>query len=502
MSYRALERHFQRLGHLQHAAAILQWDEAVIMPPASGDRRADTMAALQVMIHEQLVAPALPELLARAEAEGLTGGLSTLEAANVREIRRAVRRAQGISAELVEHCSAAQSRCEQAWRTQRQSNDFAGFLPLLREVVALRREAAAQLGATLGLSPYDALLDEYEPGLRTAALDQVFGNLRAFLPELTEQVLARQADEVVHVPRGPFPIPAQRALGEKMMRAIGFDATRGRLDVSHHPFCGGVPSDVRITTRYKEHDFTSALMGVLHETGHAKYEQGLPSAWTLQPVGSARGMAMHEAQSLCSEMQVSRSREFLEFLVPHVHEAFPEAVRAQPEAFTVDNLYRFFTRVERGKIRVDADEVTYPSHILVRYDLERQLIDGSMRVEDVPEAWDAGMQTLLSLPTGNDYRDGCMQDVHWPSGAFGYFPTYTLGAMTAAQLFQAAVRRVPTIPAQIAEGSFGALNDFLRAGVWSQGSALPSDELMVHATGETLDARYFEAHLRRRYLSA
>ncbi|MDB4976216.1 MAG: thermostable carboxypeptidase 1, partial [Myxococcaceae bacterium] len=384
MSYIELERHFRRLGHLQHAAAILSWDEAVIMPPASGAKRAETMGTLQVMLHEQQTDARLPAWIASAEAQALRAELSPVQAANVREIRRVVRRAQGISSELVERCTEAQLRCEQAWRSQRANNDFAGFAPLLHEVVTLRREAAAQLGEALGLSPYDALLDEYEPGQKADSLDRVFASLRSFLPALTDEVLARQAGETVHVPRGPFPIAAQRALGEAMMRAVGFDAERGRLDVSHHPFCGGVPSDVRITTRYKEHDFTGALMGVLHETGHAKYEQGLPSEWTLQPVGAARGMAMHEGQSLCSEMQVSRSREFLEFLLPHVHAAFPEAVRVQPEAYTVENLYRFFTRVERSKIRVDADEVTYPSHILVRYELERQLIAGSIQVRDLP----------------------------------------------------------------------------------------------------------------------
>ena len=501
MSYSALERHFQRLGHLQHATAILGWDEAVMMPPAAGARRAETMGELQVMMHEQLTAPALPELVARAEEEALGGQLSRAQIANVREIRRVVRRASGLNSELVARMAEAQLRCEQAWRVQRKNNDFAGFAPLLAEVLTLKREAAAQLGAALHLPPYDALLDEYEPAAKAATLDVVFAQLRSFLPSLTEEVLAHQAGQSVIVPRGPFPIPAQRALGEAMMQAIGFDAAHGRLDVSHHPFCGGVPSDVRITTRYKEQDFTSALMGVLHETGHAKYEQGLPKEWGLQPVGAARGMAMHEGQSLCSEMQVSRSREFLEFLVPHVHATFPEAVRAQPEAFTVDNLYRFFTRVERGKIRVDADEVTYPSHVLLRYELERKLIAGSMQVRDLPEAWDAGMRELLQLPIGDDHRDGCMQDVHWPSGAFGYFPTYTLGAMTAAQLFQAAVRAEPQIPEDIRQGTFSRLNAFLARTVWSRGSILSGEELMREATGEPLNPSFFEAHLRKRYLA-
>jgi carboxypeptidase Taq len=497
MSYGALEQHFRRLGHLQHAAAILGWDEAVIMPPAAGPKRAEAMATLQVFIHEQLTEPRLADWLAKAAAEA---GLTEFQSANVREIQRLVRRAQAVSPALVERSANAQLRSEQAWRRMRADNDFAGFAPLLAEVVALKRELAAQLGAALALLPYDALMDEWEPGLKAESLDLVFANVRTFLPSLIDEVIEHQRGEQVIVPRGPFSVAAQRALGERMMQAVGFDPNHGRLDVSHHPFCGGVPSDVRITTRYDERDFTSALMGVLHETGHAKYEQGLPVEWMMQPVGAARGMAMHEGQSLCSEMQVSRSRAFLEFLVPHVARAFPDAVRAQPEAFTVDNLYRFFTRVERSKIRVDADEVTYPCHILVRYGIERALIDGSLSVAQIPEAWDAGMRELLALSTGDDYRDGCMQDVHWPSGAFGYFPTYTLGAMTAAQLFQAALRQLPDLPVQIARGEFAPLNSFLRDAIWSQASLHDGDTLLRRATGEALDARHFEAHLRMRYL--
>jgi carboxypeptidase Taq len=500
MSYRALEQHFRRLSHLQHAAAIMQWDEAVMMPRGSGPKRAEAMATLQVLIHEQLTDERLLDWVERAREEASASKLDEAERANVREIERVVRRAQCLPGKLVEQLAEAQLRSEQAWRSKRKENDFAGFAPLLSQVVVLKREAAARLGDALGLSPYDALLDEFEPGCRAAQLDVVFARLREVLPGLIDEVLARQAKQTVHVPRGPFTVAAQRALGESMMRAIGFDMERGRLDVSHHPFCGGVPSDVRMTTRYDEQDFTSALMGVLHETGHAKYEQGLPSEWDSQPVGAARGMSMHEGQSLLSEMQVSRSREFIEFLTPHVQAAFPEAVREQPEAFTVENLYRLFTRVERGKIRVDADELTYPCHVIVRYDIERKLMAGALHVEDIPSAWDAGMRELLHISTAGDDRDGCMQDVHWPSGAFGYFPTYTLGAMTAAQLFAAAKRERPALPDEIGRGDFGGLNAFLRERVWSQGSILPIDELLTRASGEPLDPSHFEAHLRRRYL--
>jgi carboxypeptidase Taq len=320
------------------------------------------------------------------------------------------------------------------------------------------------------------------------------------LPSFIERVVERQQRDVVIAPRGPFPVEAQRALGLRLMKQVGFDFERGRLDTSHHPFCGGVPQDVRITTRYDATDFQKSLMGVLHETGHAKYEQNLPRSWLQQPVGAARGMSIHESQSLFLEMQVCRSHAFLVFAAPHLREAFADAARAEPAAFSVDNLARLATRVRRSYIRVDADEATYPCHVVLRFELEKALIDGSLRAEDVPDAWDAAMRELLGLSTGSNHRDGCMQDVHWPAGLFGYFPTYTLGALTAAQLFRAARDTISDLEAHIASGDFSALDAFMRERVWSQGSRLSTGELIRGATGKPLDTAAFEAHLAERYL--
>jgi carboxypeptidase Taq len=499
MSYQALEQHFRRIGHLQHLGAILQWDEAVMMPPGSGDERAEATATLQVVLHELLTDARLGDQVALAQQGERS--LDEDQRANLREICRLVERANALDNSLVERAARAQLRCEQAWRSLRAENDFATFAPLLAEVVTIKRESAAALSAKLGIPAYDALLDEFESGLRTSALDRVFAQLKGFLPGLIEQVIEHQRSQHVLPLEGPFPIPAQRALVEGLMRSIGFDTARGRLDVSHHPFCGGAPSDVRITTRYDEGNFTQSLLGVLHESGHAKYEQGLPMRLSGQPAGAARGMAMHEGQSLLSEMQVSRGRPFLRFLAPRLAVAFPEAVRKHPAAYEAENLYRLFTRVKRSKIRVDADEVTYPVHIMLRYDIERALIAGEIEVRHMPEVWDQGMRAMLSISTAGDDRNGCMQDVHWPSGAFGYFPTYTLGALTAAQLFAACKRTLPTLEADIETGHFDPLNAFLREHIWSRASLLSGDELMQRATGESLNPSYFEAHLRARYLA-
>jgi carboxypeptidase Taq len=500
MSFSQLEAQFRRIAHLEHVSAILAWDEAVMMPEAAGHARADAMSALGVVVHEHLTAPQLNDWLAEAEHEGSSGKLGPAQRANLREMKRRLRRASALPSKLVEASARAQLRCEQAWRKQRANNDWDGFAPLLSEVVKLKREAAAALGQALQTQPYDALLDEFEPYASSADIDRWFAELRGFLPGLIDRVIEHQRGQSFEVPEGPFPQAAQEALGRKLMEVVGFDMQRGRLDMSHHPFCGGVPTDVRVTTRYEEHDFSSGLLGILHETGHAKYEQGRPLAYLDQPVGQARGMSMHEGNSLLQEMQISRGREFLRFAAPHIAQAFPEAVRAQPAAYTPENLARVFTRVARSKIRVGADEVTYPCHILLRYDLERDLISGKLEVADIPEAWDAGMRELLQLSTKDDYRDGCMQDVHWPAGAFGYFPTYTLGAMTAAQLYAAAVRVHPAIPNQIEQGNFTMINAWLKDSIWSKASLLTTQELMQEATGKPLDPTDFKRHLERRYL--
>jgi carboxypeptidase Taq len=500
MAYQALTTRHRRLAHLQHVEAIAAWDEAAMMPAGGGESRAEALATLRVFTHELATDPALGPLLEAAEEQAARGDLTEWEAANVREMKRAYVRETALPASLVQASSLAESRCEQAWRTLRPANDWAGMMPLLAEVIARKREVAAALADRLGLSPYDALLDGFEPGARSAKIDVLFAELRAFLPGFIARALEQQNGEQVLVPRGPFPVQRQRWLGLEVMKRVGFDFQHGRLDVSHHPFCGGVPRDVRITTRYDEADFAKSFMAVLHETGHAKYEQNLPDQWLDQPVGRARSMGLHESQSLFQEMQVSRSRQFLELCAPIIAEAFPEAARSQPAAFTADNLYRSYTRVRPDFIRVDADEATYPCHVLLRYDLERQLIDGSLPLGQLPEAWDAGMRSLLGLPVGYDHRNGCLQDVHWPAGLFGYFPTYTLGALVAAQLFAAVRRALPELPEMIRRGELGPLNQWLAGAVWSRGCLLPTEDLVRAATGAPIGTAAFMTHLQTRYL--
>jgi carboxypeptidase Taq len=472
---------------------VLHWDMATQMPDGGAEGRAEQLAGLSLVCHEIITNAAMPDLL---EGGAQQNDLDPWQRANLTEMQRSYLHASAVPADLVEASSKAGSACEMIWRQARPNNDFKAVLPALTEVLALTRRIAAVKADRLGKTPYDALLDQYEPDGPSDAIDRVFDPLAKNLPALIDEALAAQARRPTPVaPKGPFPIAAQREAGVTLMKQLGFDFNHGRLDISAHPFCGGTPDDVRITTRYDEDDFRRALMGVLHETGHALYERGLPQAWRHQPVGRARGMSIHESQSLLVEMQVCRSRVFHGFAAPILQKTFG---RSGPE-WVAENLYRLNTRVERSLIRVDADEVTYPGHVILRYRLERALLVGDLALKDLPAAWNDGMRHLIGIVPPDD-RQGCLQDIHWFDGAFGYFPTYTLGAMTAAQFFDAAKRADPAIEAGIGTGDFAPLFAWLRANVHGKASRFSAAEIIEQATGKPLDAAIFERHLRARYI--
>jgi carboxypeptidase Taq len=493
-AYTTLEARFRRVGLLGDAMAMLGWDRSVMMPAGAGPARAEQVAALEVVAHEALVAPDMADLL---EAAG-QARLDSWQQANLQQMRRRWIHATALTPHLIEARTKATAQSEMMWREARARSDFKLLLPYLQTVLDITREIADAKAAALGCSPYDALLDEYEPGGQSARIDALFAELESFLPDLLQRVLAHQAARPAPLALpGPFPVEAQRVLGVQLMEAIGFDFTKGRLDISLHPFTGGVPDDIRITTRYDDADFARSLMGVLHETGHAMYEANLPAHWRHQPVGNARGMAVHESQSLLLEMQACRSRQFVAFAGPKMRAAFG----GTGDAWSDENLYRLYTVVKPGFIRVDADEVSYPLHVMLRYRLERAMLAGQLKLADLPGAWNDGMKQALGI-TPPDDRLGCLQDIHWPDGAIGYFPTYTMGALAAAQLFAAACAQDGAILPGLAQGDFKPLFDWLRANVHGKGSLLDTDGLLVEATGAPLGTDAFRKHLERRYLSA
>lgn len=494
MSYTQLRQTFTRLQTLRDVSGVLGWDMQTYMPAGGSEARGKQLAELRMMQNELIRDERMGEWF---DAAAEDASLGAWERANVHEMRRTWQREVAVEPALVRQLAVAGTRCYQLWTTARPANDWAALLPHFSEVLALTREVAVARGEAAGLSPYDALVDAFTPGMTAAAIEAVFAPLRASLPQLLDDVLEAQAARPApHPLEGPFTEDAQAELAKTLMRAIGFDFEHGRLDVSAHPFCGGIPSDVRITTRYRNDEFLSGLMGVLHETGHAMYERQLPDEWASQPVGSARGMGLHESQSLLVEMQVCASTPFLRFAVPHMKRAFGK----EGPAWTVENVLRHCTRVERGLIRVDADEVSYPLHVILRFDIERQLIDGSLEPADLPEAWRAAMETLVGVAPPDD-KDGCMQDIHWMDGAYGYFPAYSLGAIAANQLYAAARESVPTMETSIEAGDFGPLMGWLRQHVHGLASSVSGPAILEAASGRSYDPDAYLTHLRQRYVS-
>lgn len=491
-AFEKITQHFKKISRFSHLSAICGWDAASMMPAGGNQARSEAMAELSVHIHSMMTQPQLADWFAEAEEETL----NSQDQASLREQKRQWQQTTVLPEALVEAKSLAGSKCEHAWRSQRGDNDWADFSKNWQEVVKLSQEEAQLRADATGLSPYDAMLNIYEPGTSSASLDTLFGDVKTWLPDMVNQAIDKQSSESYIQPQGRFATEKQKSLGLDVMKLLQFDFNHGRLDESVHPFCGGVSSDVRITTRYDESEFVQSLMGIVHETGHARYEQGLPKALSGIPSGEARSMGIHESQSLFFEMQLGRSESFIQHLSQLAQRHF---AGASQELLAKDNLHKLYTRVKKDYIRVDADELTYPAHVILRYEIERDLINGNITYTDVPELWDQKMQTYLGLSTQGNFRNGCMQDIHWTDGAFGYFPSYTLGAIYAAQ-FMASMKSQIDVDSAIISGDLTPIFSWLSDNIWSKGSLLSTDELVKQATGETLNAQHFKRHLENRYL--
>jgi carboxypeptidase Taq len=493
-AYARLTARAARIATLNEAAAVLNWDASAMMPAGGADARGDQLAVLAGLAHGLATAPEVADDLAAAEASPPE---DPWERANLRLLRHGHTRATAVPGDLVEALTRASSSCEMVWRAARGAKRFADVQPALTELMGLVRAQAQALAPALNLRPYDALMDGYQRGITAADVAPVFADYAAFLADALPRAEAIQAARGPALPlQGPFPEDVQEALCRRMSRNAGLEAEHSRLDRSTHPFCGGTPTDVRITTRYRTDSFTQALMGVMHETGHALYERGLPRAQARQPVGEAAGMAAHESQSLIVEMQACRSDAYIGWLGPQLHATFG----GDAAGYAPENLTRVLRHVERGFIRVDADEMTYPAHVILRFRLEQALLSGDLAVADLPGAWNDGMADLLGITPPDDAL-GVLQDIHWYCGLVGYFPCYSLGAMAAAQLMAAARRDVPGLDDALGLGDLVPLLGWLRARVHGMGSLYGFNELLRHATGKPLDPADFQAHLTARYLT-
>ncbi len=481
--------HTRLLADLGRAQEVLDWDREVMMPAGGAQQRALELAALATVAHERLTSPTLAALLDGLEQRAEE--LSAAALADLRETRRGHDRAVKVPSKLVaEHarvCALAQGQ----WQAARQDDDFARFAPHLERVLEVTRQVASAIGGDGDL--YDVLLEDHEPGMTRAALEPLFDELEAGLRPLLERVLAADpaADAVL---RRPYPEELQEQFARSVAADMGFDFAGGRLDRSAHPFTMGTGGDVRITTRYQEDFLPSSLFGLIHEAGHALYQQGLDPERFRDPAGGYCSLGVHESQSRLWENMIGRSRPFWTHRLPRLRELFPD----QLDGVTLDAFVAAINRVEPSLIRVEADEVTYNLHIVLRYRMETALLTGDLPVAELPGAWADGMERLLGVRPAND-REGCLQDIHWAAGAVAYFPTYTLGNLLAAQLMEAAREDLPDLDARVEAGELQPLRRWLQDKVHRPGRLMLAPELIPHVTGAPLSVAPFLRYLDHKF---
>lgn len=475
---------------LESIDGLLGWDERTYMPPAAGEYRAEQMTYIAGLLHQKRTSPRIGELLAELSASDLAKDPHGDKGAVLRQLRRDYDKRVKLPQSLVEELMRASVLGQQAWVKARRDNDFASLAPHLEKLYRLKRQQAECLGYQD--HPYDALLDDFEPGAKTADVAQVLADLRAELVPLVQAIIESGRRAPVEILAHDYPAAVQEAFGKAAAAAIGFDFQRGRLDVTHHPFCAGVgPHDCRITTRYDERFFPGAFFGILHEAGHGIYDQGLrPDQFGLPP-GMYLSLGIHESQSRMWENLVGRSRAFWRHFFPLLQAAFPAAIGEESEG----EFFWAINHVEPSLIRVEADEATYNLHIIVRFELEQALVTGDLQVADLPGAWKEKYRQYLGIEPPND-ADGCLQDIHWSAALIGYFPTYSLGNLYAAQFFEQANRDLGGLDAQFARGEFLPLKDWLNQQIHHRGQCYTAAELVQLVTGQPLSHAPLMRHLR------
>ncbi len=496
-AYEQLKQRFERLISIENAAAILYKDSETFMPKGAADDRTRQIMALAEVAHSLISAPDIEKLLDDAEKD--KDALAPEDRRNLQLMRTEWIQRAGLPEELVSERARIEVEGQKLHTELRAGGDwskmkdwYSNSFDVMREIARLKKD---KLGAP---SLYAALLGSFSPSLEESTVEREFGALEKLLPGLIAAAVERQKSMPAPLPlQGPFPREQQAELFRRVVVAMGFDLTRGRLDVvSGHPSCGGSSSDVRFTTDCDENNLLEGLYSTIHETGHALYEQNTPIEWRYQPAGKTMGMAVHESQSRIMEIQACHTIEFCRFLEKQAREIFN---RPNDPALAAENLERLLNTAQPSFIRIQADELTYPAHIILRHKLEKALVEGTMEIGDLPKAWNDGIQKLLGITPASP-AEGCMQDVHWPEGLIGYFPAYTLGDMGASQFFAAACAARPELKEQLAEGNFTPLREWLRDNVHSKGSLLETDALFIAATGEPLNAKYYLNHLSQRYL--
>ena len=492
-AYADLLRRVKEARLLESCGSVLGWDERTYMPREGSAHRAEQIALLARMTHEMLTAPDIGELLAAVEQSSLIRDAESAAAVNVREIRRTYDRAVKLPKSLVEEIARTTTRAQQVWQEARQQNDFARFQPWLEKIVHLKRAEAEAVGYQ-GV-PYDALLDEYEPGATAAEITRVFADLRADLVPLIGVIADSGKRPRRDLLEREYPVDRQQIFGQAAADAIGFDFEAGRLDVTTHPFCSGIgPGDCRLTTRYNPRHFNEAFFGVLHEAGHGIYDQGLPAEHFGTPLGSAVSLGIHESQSRLWENQVGRGRPFWVHFFPRARQVFHDALHD----VSPDDWLFAINDVQPSFIRVEADEATYNLHIILRFELEQALMTGGLKAADVPGAWNERFQKSFGLLPPSDAK-GCLQDIHWSMGGLGYFPTYTLGNLYAAQFMKQVRKDLDDLDSDFTRGEFGRLKGWLNEKIHRQGQRYRPRVLCERVTGKPLSHKPLLTYLHKKY---
>lgn len=486
--YAQLVEQMKEIWHVSTALGVLHWDQEVYMPEKGSAMRAQTIGFLAGLWHDRFMAlnkgKALEKLVTWARAHPKTD-----EAVVIREIWRSYEREKKIPKKFVEDFSRLCSESQVAWARAREKSDFKLFLPYLEKIVAMRQQEAKYVGYKH--TPYDALLDAYEPEMTSATVTKLFDDLKQ---ELVPLIKAAAKKKTPRLPKGKYPIEKQREFNEFVAKTLGFDTASGRLDISTHPFTIAFhPQDVRITTRYREEDPLYSVGSTVHETGHALYEQGLLVEHIGTPLAETVSLGIHESQSRVWENMIGKSRGFWKFFFPHLKKAFPQLKKVD-----FDDFMAVVNEVKPSLIRTEADEVTYNMHIILRFEMEKALIEGALKPKDVPKVWNAKMKEYLGIDVPDDRR-GCLQDVHWSGGMIGYFPTYTLGNLYSAQLYATAKKAMPRMEEKFAKGDFSGIREWLRESVHIHGRRYNAESLIKRATGRELSSEYFVAYLKKKF---
>ena len=487
-NYKEIENRFKEMDILGRISYLLEWDTETYMPEKASDSRGNQRAYISEKQQEIILRPDWAELLNNAENET---GLNEWQKENLRLAKRIWTHQSCLSAAFINKWEQATNKSINIWKQAKKVNDFKSWCPAFEEVLKLTREKAAIKSDVLKLSPYDTLLDTFQPDFYQNEIDPIFAELSEKLPPLIAQIKERQSQKIQPLSQD-YTGEKQDRIVKQIAEIIGFDLTRGRIDKSIHGFTLGSLDDARITYTQKK-SITDMILTVIHETGHALYEQNLPRTWEGQPVGGSLGMTMHESQSLFWERQIAQSLEFITFLTQKLKDVFgyDEILEAKIKAQ--------MNTVRPSLIRIEADEVTYPLHIVMRYEIEKELISGKIEVKDLPDVWQTYMKKLLGIAPKTD-TEGCLQDIHWPSGMIGYFPSYALGAITAAQWMGTLEKEKPEIRTEIAKGAFGKIGGWLASNLHQKGSLLPFDQLVKDVSGKPLTTKYFMEHIQNRYL--